>query len=85
MQTFGMLLRFYRAGQGLSQSELARKAGLTYSAISRLEAGNRRPKRETVESLAKALELGPEEAKELFEKAGYAWKWEEQDKEAVLV
>jgi transcriptional regulator with XRE-family HTH domain len=85
MHPFGVLLRFYRAGQGLSQSELARKAGLNHSAISRLESGNRRPKRETIESLVKALKLGPEEAKELFEKAGYVWEWDEQDEEAVLV
>lgn len=85
MNSFGMLLRYYRAGQGLSQSELARKAGLTYSAISRLEAGTRLPKRKTVESLAKALELSPEETEEFFRQAGYAWKWEEQDKEAVPV
>jgi len=79
MNSFGMLLRYYRAGQGLSQSELAQKAGLTYSAISRLESGNRIPKRKTVESLAKALELSPEETEEFFREAGYVWDREKEE------
>ena len=85
MTLFGSILRAYRTERGLSQSQLARKAGLTYSAISRLESGNRNPKRKTVENLARALELSPEETEELFQWAGYAWNWEEKIEEAVGV
>jgi transcriptional regulator with XRE-family HTH domain len=80
MALFGALLRAYRTERGLSQNQLAQKAGLTYSAISRLESGNRLPKRKTVENLAKALELGPEEAEEFFKWAGYV-----REREAVVL
>lgn len=55
---FGVQLRRYREAAGLSQEELAERAGLTASAIGALERGERRrPYPHTVQLLATALEL----------------------------
>jgi transcriptional regulator with XRE-family HTH domain len=64
--TFGDLLRQYRRAAGLTQEELADRARLSPRAISDLERGARnRPWRETIELIAKALELGPSEREKL--------------------
>ena len=56
--TFGFLLRSLREAAGLTQEELAERAGLTSHAVSSLERGARsRPYPHTVRSLATALEL----------------------------
>ncbi|SFH08726.1 Predicted ATPase [Actinopolymorpha cephalotaxi] len=56
MQTFGGLLRTLRERAGLTQQELAERAGLTPHAVSSLERGTRtRPYPHTVRSLADAL------------------------------
>jgi transcriptional regulator with XRE-family HTH domain len=55
---FGLLLRQYRAAAGLSQEELAERAGLSKRGISDLERGQRRsPHPATVRRLAEALDL----------------------------
>ena len=55
---FGVLLRRYRHGGGLSQEALAERAGLSVQAISQLERGARHtPRLETVQRLAAALGL----------------------------
>jgi predicted ATPase/DNA-binding XRE family transcriptional regulator len=55
---FGDLLRHYRELAGLTQEELAEKAGLTAKAIGALERGERRqPYPATVHALAQALKL----------------------------
>jgi predicted ATPase/DNA-binding XRE family transcriptional regulator len=55
---FGALLRELREGAGLTQEELAGRAGLTAKAVSALERGERkRPYPHTVRALADALEL----------------------------
>src|SRR5579872_5820065 len=55
---FGNLLHWYRAEAGLSQGELAERAGLSRRAISDLERGVRRsPYPVTVRRLAEALKL----------------------------
>ena len=55
---FGARLRDLREAAGLTQEELAERAGLTAKAISMLERGERkRPYPHTVRSLADALEL----------------------------
>jgi transcriptional regulator with XRE-family HTH domain len=64
--TFGILLRRYREGAGLSQEELAERAGLTSQAIGVLERGERRrPYPATVKRLADALGLADDERAEL--------------------
>jgi transcriptional regulator with XRE-family HTH domain len=56
--TFGKLLKRYRTTAGLTQEELAERAGLSVEGISALERGvNRSPRRDTVDLLADALAL----------------------------
>jgi predicted ATPase/DNA-binding XRE family transcriptional regulator len=58
--SFGALLRRYREAAGLTQEELAQRAGLSVRGISDLERGLRQaPRRDTVEMLADALSLPP--------------------------
>jgi predicted ATPase/DNA-binding CsgD family transcriptional regulator/DNA-binding XRE family transcriptional regulator len=60
--SFGHLLRRYRELAGLTQEELAAKAGLTAKAIGALERGERRnPYPHTVRALATALDLDAED------------------------
>lgn len=64
---FGAHLRRLRDAAGLTQEELAERAGLTAKAISDLERGRRRhPYPHTVRSLADALGLSEEERGSLF-------------------
>ncbi len=58
--SFGALLRRYREAAGVTQEELAARAGLSVRGISDLERGLRQtPRRATVEMLADALNLPP--------------------------
>ncbi len=60
----------HRAALGISQKELARRVGTSYSAISRLESGRHKTSVETLQRVAKALgvrfllgfESGPRDA-----------------------
>ena len=64
---FGVRLRRLREAAGLTQEELAQRAGLTARGISDLERGARnRPYPHTVRSLADALELPEDERSSLF-------------------
>jgi transcriptional regulator with XRE-family HTH domain len=58
----GQLIREARERHGLTQAELARRAGTTQTAISRLEAGGRSPSVETlgrlVACMGERIELG---------------------------
>jgi len=73
---FGALLAGYRRRAGLSQYALGAEAGLNASAINRHESGDRaRPKRETVDALARALGLTGRECDLLLVAAGYAPSW----------
>jgi len=51
------LLIRYRTDHGLSQQELARRVGTSYSQISRIESGRQRTSLETLLRIAHALEL----------------------------
>ena len=61
-RSFAQLLRRYRQVAGLTQEELAERAGVSWRAISDLErAVYRAPRRDTLELLAEALALSSEE------------------------
>jgi predicted ATPase/class 3 adenylate cyclase/DNA-binding XRE family transcriptional regulator len=67
---FSTLLRRYRRSAGLTQEELAERAGLSARGISDLERGlKHRPHRDTVQLLADALQLTGED-RGTFEAAG---------------
>ena len=56
--TFGELLRDHRRAAGLTQEELAERAGVSPRSISELERGGAHvPRRDTVALLARALGL----------------------------
>lgn len=55
--SFGERLRDQREGKGLSQAELAEKAGLQPSAISHFEAGRRAPSMENLRRIADGLSV----------------------------
>ncbi len=64
---FGELLRRRRRAAGLTQEELAARAGLSARGIADLERGVRRtPRRDTVTLLARALGAGPEDEAAFF-------------------
>ncbi len=54
---FGLLLKQFRLAADLTQEALAERAGMSRRGLQDLERGTRRPRRETVELLATALEL----------------------------
>src|SRR5947209_20405692 len=71
--SFGGVLRRYRVAAGLTQEELAERAGLSAHGISDLERGARsRPYPATVHHLAEALALTAAERAELQAAAGRA-------------
>lgn len=48
----------YRAKLGLSQEELAHRAGVTYSTLTKIEMGvNQNPKVKTLQQIAAALDV----------------------------
>jgi len=59
--SFGALLRGHRRAAGLTQEALAERAGLSRRGIQHLEAGDERPYPATLEALAAALALAPED------------------------
>src|SRR5579884_687196 len=69
-QSFGGLLRWYRTNAGLTQEQLAKRAGLSRRGIADLERGARRaPYAHTVRQLATALGLPCAESASLLEAA----------------
>ena len=60
---FTLRLRVLREKAGLTQAELAEKAGLSVQAIAALEQGTRSPTWDTVRRLAIVLNVGEEEFK----------------------
>ena len=67
--TFGDMLRRYRVAAGLTQEELAERAGVSTRGISDLERGVKAvPRKDTVHLLAAALQLTPED-RALFDAA----------------
>ena len=51
-------IKRYRGLRGMSQEQLARAAGVTYSALSKIEAGySQDPRVKTLQKIARALEV----------------------------
>ncbi|HJZ54750.1 MAG TPA: helix-turn-helix transcriptional regulator [Gemmataceae bacterium] len=57
--TFGRRLREWRELRGLTQTQLGEKVGMQSTAIARLEAARREPWWGTVQKLAEALDITP--------------------------
>src|SRR5688500_14261793 len=63
---FGDLLRRYRIAAGVTQEELAERAGVSTRGISDLERGARGlPRKDTLHLLLQALDLSPADSAEL--------------------
>jgi len=56
---FGKRLAKVREDAGYTQSSLARAVGVSQSAISQIEAGERNPSYETIRQIAEAMKLSP--------------------------
>ena len=52
-------LRAFREQAGVSQDELARRAGVSRSTLARIEGGGQAPRSPTIKALARALEISP--------------------------
>ncbi|MEE8469991.1 MAG: helix-turn-helix transcriptional regulator [Dehalococcoidia bacterium] len=59
-------LRLLRQKQLLTQRELAVASGVGIATISRVEAGRVKPSLRTIRALARALDVNPEEMRELL-------------------
>lgn len=59
-QIFAANLVSLRAKRKLTQSDLAHEVGISTSYVSMLERGQRSPPLETIEALARALEVPPQ-------------------------
>jgi transcriptional regulator with XRE-family HTH domain len=53
----GKAIRFYRKQRGLSQAELAEKAGISITFLSKIERGIKFPTSETLSGLANGLDV----------------------------
>ena len=73
---FGVLLRHWRSGRGLSQLALATEAGISTRHLSFLETGRAQPSRAMVELLAGMLDVPLSERNSLLLAAGYAPTYE---------
>lgn len=72
LSRFGALLKRYRVAEGLTQEDLAERAGLSVRGISDLERGKAlRPQRETLRALVKALHLSSRDRAQLEAAAEY--------------
>ena len=63
---FGEVLRRFRLRDGRSQSALAKALGFSASTINMLESGERRPSRDSVIAIARALSLSDSETDQLL-------------------
>ncbi len=68
---FGVLLKRFREGRGVSQSKLAERAEFDHSYVSRLESGARMPTRDAVDRLGQAMGLEQSELDALLAGAGF--------------
>lgn len=68
-------LRERRMQRGLSQSEVARRAGLSLSATKAYERGDRQPSRKALDAILKAIGLTLDEGNPIRAGAGFAIDW----------
>ena len=69
--TFGERVRELRQAKGLTQRDLAKKAGISYAYVSKLETGVMSPPRhKVIQTLAKILGASGRETDDLFGLAG---------------
>jgi len=71
-RAIGPLLREWRTARGLSQFELAMRAGFSSRHVSFIETGRTQPSRQALLDLAEALDVPLRERNRLFEAGGYA-------------
>ncbi len=57
----GKMIKELRKRRNLTQQELAERAGTTHAAISQIEAGNRQPRKDLRQRLARALDVSVDE------------------------
>ena len=77
---FATLLRRYRRRSGLTQGELAERAGLSLGAVGLLERGiTLSPQKATVDMLSAGLALPPDEASALLELSRVSRRTDEDD------
>ncbi len=62
----GKLLAKFREDKGLTQIELATRAGKSRSMVAQLEIGERRPSRKIIEALARAMNLSKTDTQQLL-------------------
>jgi transcriptional regulator with XRE-family HTH domain len=55
-----MVLRYLRNLAGLTQTQLARRTGLSQSYLAKLEARERRPSAQARQKIARALRISPD-------------------------
>ena len=65
--SLGAAIRYERSVLGISQEELAHRSGLHRTYVSDLERGSRNPSIDSIEKLARALQIS---VSKLFEAAG---------------
>jgi len=70
--SIGLRIRAWRHTRGLSQFELASRAGFSARHVSFVETGRARPSHEAMLALGKVLELPLREQNRLLEAAGFA-------------
>src|SRR5687767_15353785 len=68
----GHLLRDWRAARGMSQLDLAMRAGFSSRHVSFIETGRTQPSRQALLILAETLEVPLRERNRLLEAGGYA-------------
>jgi len=78
-RNFSAKLRWWRKQRGISQFELAQRAGVSQRHISFLELGRSEPSREMIELIASVLNVPLREHNALLVAAGYAPVWRESD------
>ena len=79
----GHLLRAWRATRGMSQLDLALRAGFSARHVSFIETGRSQPSREALLALAETLDVPLRERNQLLEAGGYADAYRETPLDAA--